>query len=151
MTGASETSSSSLERCQKLIDQDESGESAGRCESKQKDPFKSREEAKKDQSAKDRAKEESVIRNLKAHLSHRRPAKLETKWHAWKYHDDLKAACSGSGSGGGGHSSGTDSYSSGGGGDTSIEWLNKTGTESGSDLGWGRRIYDKNEIEVSLT
>jgi len=70
----------------------------------------------------------------------RRPTKLDSKWHAWKYSDEYQEQYQDGAS--------TKIKKKGGEG---LEYINNKGGggEGGADIGWGRRIYDKNEIEVS--
>ncbi len=118
------------------------------------------ESSKKKSGKGNRDTEEAVINQFKAHvkksvtssrigsvgtLAHlctlciyfwfsRRPAKLETKWHAWKYveYDQARREQRGA------RESQLEERWMGGG----------AGGGAGADIGWGRRIYDKNEIEV---
>ena len=51
------------------------------------------------------------------------PSKLENKWHLWKYQNAANT-------------------------NRGLDWLNGPKGDNANDVGWGRRIYDKNEIEV---
>lgn len=67
----------------------------------------------------DKAKAADVVKQLETRIASRRPTKLESKWFLWKYTDDV---------------------------DKPMAWMEHH--ENPTDVGWGRRIYDKQEIEV---
>lgn len=67
----------------------------------------------------DKAKAKTVVKQLETRIARRRPTKLESKWLLWKYMDEEEHP---------------------------LDFIQHN--ENPSDVGWGRRIYDKDEIEV---
>eukprot|EP00095_Tigriopus_kingsejongensis_P010898 maker-scaffold348_size200312-snap-gene-0.24 protein:Tk10898 transcript:maker-scaffold348_size200312-snap-gene-0.24-mRNA-1 annotation:"neuronal calcium sensor 2-like" len=82
-----------------------------------------RENLKPRDPKKDKAQAALVVQAFKNHVSNRRPTKVENKWHLWKYAQYEKSRT------------------------PRTDWLEEATASGSSDVGWGRRIYDKNEIE----
>ena len=72
----------------------------------------------------DRKRCELVVKAFQNHVNSKRPAKLPNKWHVWKYveADQRRKA-------------------------VQFDWM-KMGRDTSEEVGWGRRIYEKTEIEV---
>ena len=87
-----------------------------------KDEDEEKEAKKKERSPEeDKQMQMQVIEQLQRHLKAKKPSKLETKWHLWKY--ELNEEVKG------------------------VSWTERQ-TDTSTSIGWGRRIYDKNEIET---
>lgn len=65
-----------------------------------------------------------VINCLKNHVKNRRPARIVNKWHLWKYVESERRK-----------------------NEFAFNWLDQ-GNSTREEVGWGRRIYEKKEIEV---
>ncbi|TRY61666.1 hypothetical protein TCAL_05747 [Tigriopus californicus] len=72
---------------------------------------------------KDKEAAAAVVQAFKNQVNNRRPTKVENKWHIWKYAQYEKSRT------------------------PKKDWLDETLAGGSMDVGWGRRIYDKNEIE----
>ena len=77
-------------------------------------------EVKERDPALDKERQKHVIEQLQRHLKAKKPSRLETKWHLWKY--ELNEQVKG------------------------VSWTERQ-VDTSTSIGWGRRIYDKNEIE----
>lgn len=73
---------------------------------------------------KDKEAAAAVVQAFKNQVNNRRPTKVENKWHIWKYAQYEKSRT------------------------PKKNWIDESLAGGSMDVGWGRRIYDKNEIEV---
>ena len=87
--------------------------------------MKIEENMKPRDAAKDKETCETVVKAFQMSVANRRPAKIESKWHLWKYQE-------------------SDNHKK------ESSWVKKQmDANVSTEVGWGRRIYDKNEIEAS--